>query len=75
LAQRSDTRMAHDPSQNVSPLTPAPASDGLEQHSGLRYARKILRADPHRLPINLLKPFDAEMMTAWNVDRNVANAA
>jgi putative SOS response-associated peptidase YedK len=32
-----------------------------------------LRADPDRLPVDLLRPFDAEKMTAWKVDRKVGN--
>jgi putative SOS response-associated peptidase YedK len=32
-----------------------------------------LRADPDRPPVDLLRPFDAEKMTAWKVDRKVGN--
>ena len=33
-----------------------------------------LEADPDRPPIDLLRPFDAEKMTAWKVDKAVGNA-
>ena len=32
-----------------------------------------LRSDPDRPPVDLLRPFDAEKMTAWKVDRKVGN--
>jgi hypothetical protein len=32
-----------------------------------------LTADPTRPPIDLPRPFDADKMTAWNVDRAVGN--
>ena len=32
-----------------------------------------LRGDPDRPPIDLLRPFDADKMTAWKVDRKVGN--
>jgi putative SOS response-associated peptidase YedK len=32
-----------------------------------------LRADPDRPPVDLLRPYDAEKMTAWKVDRKVGN--
>jgi putative SOS response-associated peptidase YedK len=32
-----------------------------------------LRADPDRPPIDLLRPFDAEKMTAWKVDKAVGD--
>jgi putative SOS response-associated peptidase YedK len=32
-----------------------------------------LRADADRLPVDLLRPFDAEKMTAWKVERKVGN--
>jgi putative SOS response-associated peptidase YedK len=32
-----------------------------------------LKATPDRLPIDLLRPFDADKMTAWKVDRAVGN--
>lgn len=32
-----------------------------------------LRADPDRLPIDLLRPFDEEKMTAWKVDKAVGS--
>jgi putative SOS response-associated peptidase YedK len=32
-----------------------------------------LRADPDRPPIDLLRPFDAEKMTAWKADKAVGN--
>jgi putative SOS response-associated peptidase YedK len=32
-----------------------------------------LKADPDRPPIDLLRPFDADEMTAWKVDKAVGN--
>ena len=32
-----------------------------------------LKADPERPPIDLLRPFDADKMTAWKVDKAVGN--
>ena len=32
-----------------------------------------LKADPDRPPVDLLRPFDADKMTAWKVDRAVGN--
>jgi putative SOS response-associated peptidase YedK len=32
-----------------------------------------LKAPPDRLPIDLLRPFDADKMTAWEVDKAVGN--
>jgi putative SOS response-associated peptidase YedK len=32
-----------------------------------------LKADPDRPPIDLLRPFDADKMTAWKVDKVVGN--
>jgi putative SOS response-associated peptidase YedK len=32
-----------------------------------------LKADPDRPPIDLLRPFDADKMTAWKVDKAVGN--
>jgi putative SOS response-associated peptidase YedK len=32
-----------------------------------------LRAEPDRPPIDLLRPFDADKMTAWKVDKAVGN--
>jgi putative SOS response-associated peptidase YedK len=32
-----------------------------------------LKADPDRPPINLLRPYDADKMTAWKVDKAVGN--
>ena len=32
-----------------------------------------LKADPDRLPIDLLRPYDADKMTAWKVDKAVGN--
>jgi hypothetical protein len=33
-----------------------------------------LKAPPDRLPVDLLRPFDADKMTAWEADRAVGNA-
>jgi putative SOS response-associated peptidase YedK len=32
-----------------------------------------LKASPDRIPIDLLRPFDADKMTAWEVDKGVGN--
>jgi putative SOS response-associated peptidase YedK len=32
-----------------------------------------LKADPDRPPIELLRPFEADKMTAWKVDKAVGN--
>jgi putative SOS response-associated peptidase YedK len=32
-----------------------------------------LKADPDRPPIDLLRPYDADRMTAWKVDKAVGN--
>ena len=32
-----------------------------------------LKADPERPPIDLLRPFEADKMTAWKVDKAVGN--
>ena len=34
----------------------------------------MLRADPDRPPIDLLRPFGSEKMTAWKVVKAVGNA-
>ena len=37
------------------------------------YDRWLQPGDPDRPPIDLLRPFDADKMTAWKVDRAVGN--
>jgi putative SOS response-associated peptidase YedK len=37
------------------------------------YDRWLQLGDPARPPIDLLRPFDAEKMTAWKVDKAVGN--
>ena len=37
------------------------------------YDRWMAPADPARLPIDLLRPFDADQMTAWKVSSAVGN--
>ena len=37
------------------------------------YDRWLAPADPDRLPLDLLRPFPEEQMTAWKVDRKVGN--
>ena len=37
------------------------------------YGRWLEPGDPHRLPVNLLQPFDADQMTAWKVSPDVGN--
>ena len=38
------------------------------------YDRWLQPTDPGRPPIDLLRPFDADKMTAWKVDKAVGNA-
>jgi putative SOS response-associated peptidase YedK len=37
------------------------------------YDRWLTPGDPQRLPVDLLRPFPAEQMRAWKVDRKVGN--
>jgi putative SOS response-associated peptidase YedK len=37
------------------------------------YDRWLQPGDPARPPVDLLRPFDADKMTAWNVDKAVGN--
>ncbi|HEY0785880.1 MAG TPA: SOS response-associated peptidase family protein [Acidobacteriaceae bacterium] len=37
------------------------------------YDRWLAPAEPGRLPLDLLRPFPAERMVAWKVDRQVGN--
>lgn len=37
------------------------------------YDRWMAPADPARLPVDLLRPFDADLMTAWKVSSAVGN--
>jgi putative SOS response-associated peptidase YedK len=37
------------------------------------YDRWLRPGDPEQLPVDLLRPFPAEQMTAWKVDRKVGN--
>jgi putative SOS response-associated peptidase YedK len=37
------------------------------------YDRWLTPGDPARPPLHLLRPFPAEQMTAWKVDRKVGN--
>jgi putative SOS response-associated peptidase YedK len=37
------------------------------------YDRWLTPGDPERPPVDLLRPFPAEQMTAWKVDRKVGN--
>jgi putative SOS response-associated peptidase YedK len=37
------------------------------------YGRWVAPGDPQLPPIDLLRPFDAERMTAWRVDARVGN--
>ena len=37
------------------------------------YGRWLQPGDPHRLPVDLLRPFDADQMTAWKVSPDVGN--
>jgi putative SOS response-associated peptidase YedK len=32
-----------------------------------------LKADPERPPVDLLRPYDSDKMTAWKVDKAVGN--
>ena len=38
------------------------------------YDRWLSPGDPTRLPVDLLRPYPAEEMTAWKVDAKVGNA-
>jgi putative SOS response-associated peptidase YedK len=38
------------------------------------YDSWLQSGDPERPPIDLLRPFDADKMTAWKVDKAVGNA-
>jgi putative SOS response-associated peptidase YedK len=38
------------------------------------YQRWLTPGDPERLPVDLLRPYPAEKMRAWKVDRRVGNA-
>jgi putative SOS response-associated peptidase YedK len=35
---------------------------------------RLTPGDPQRLPVDLLRPFPAEQMTTWKVDRKVCNS-
>jgi putative SOS response-associated peptidase YedK len=37
------------------------------------YGRWLDPGDPHQLPVDLLRPFDADVMTAWKVGPDVGN--
>jgi putative SOS response-associated peptidase YedK len=37
------------------------------------YGRWLEPGDPQRLPVDLLRPFDAEQMKAWKVGSGVGN--
>jgi putative SOS response-associated peptidase YedK len=37
------------------------------------YARWIAPAEPHQLPVDLLRPFPDELMTAWKISHAVGN--
>jgi putative SOS response-associated peptidase YedK len=37
------------------------------------YDRWLTPGDPERRPVDLLRPFPAEQVTAWKVDRKVGN--
>jgi putative SOS response-associated peptidase YedK len=63
------TIITTDPNEVVQPLHDRmpviiPAKD---------YDRWLKPGDPARPPIDLLRPFDADKMTAWKVDRAVGN--
>jgi putative SOS response-associated peptidase YedK len=73
--RRADTELltftiiTTDPNEVVQPMhdhKPAiiPAKD---------YDRWLQPGDPQRPPIDLLRPFDADKMTAWKVDKAVGN--
>ena len=63
------TIITTDPNEVVQPLHDKmpviiPAKD---------YDRWLKLGDPARPPVDLLRPFDADQMTAWEVDRAVGN--
>jgi putative SOS response-associated peptidase YedK len=37
------------------------------------YARWLAPAEPGQLPVDLLRPYPADEMTAWKVSRDVGN--
>jgi putative SOS response-associated peptidase YedK len=62
------TVVTTDPNEVVQPL-----HDRMPVIIPAKEYERWLRADPDRPPIDLLRPFDAEKMTAWKVDRKVGN--
>ncbi len=67
-ALRSFAIVTTDPNEVVQPLynrMPVIVSE--------RDYDRWLKADPDRPPIDLLRPYDADKMTAWKVDKAVGN--
>jgi putative SOS response-associated peptidase YedK len=62
------TVVTTDPNEVVQPL-----HDRMPVIIPAKDYERWLRADPDRPPVDLLRPFDAEKMTAWEVNRDVGN--
>ena len=62
------TVIATDPNELVQPL-----HDRMPVIIPGRDYDRWLKADPERPPIDLLRPFDADKMTAWKVNKAVGN--
>jgi putative SOS response-associated peptidase YedK len=63
------TVITTDPNEVVQPLHDRMPVIILERD----YDRWLQPGDPDRPPIDLLRPFDADKMTAWKVDKAVGN--
>jgi putative SOS response-associated peptidase YedK len=63
------TVITTDPNEVVQPM-----HDRMPVIISERDYDRWLKADPDRPPIDLLRPFDADKMTAWKVDKAVGNA-
>jgi putative SOS response-associated peptidase YedK len=62
------TVITTDPNEVVQPL-----HDRMPVIIPAKDYERWLCSDPDRPPVDLLRPFDAEKMTAWKVDRKVGN--
>ena len=62
------TVITTDPNEVVQPL-----HDRMPVIIPERDYDRWLKADPERPPIDLLRPYDADKMTAWKVDKAVGN--
>jgi putative SOS response-associated peptidase YedK len=62
------TVITTDPNEMVEPL-----HDRMPAIIPQKDYDRWLKAPPDRLPMDLLRPFDADKMTAWKVDKAVGN--